>query len=166
MGKRLKFLNIIYYIFLFSTFFQCATAPGGPGSPNHRGFTITLRQTALSRTPLDKWPARHRDLYLTAHNTHKRQIYLPPEGTENRIPASDRWQSHALDRAATPFSTENNINEICFACKLGNIFDWMWLHLEFRDRFSQKVPCKKFHEIFSNVSTARACGQTDIHEKS
>jgi hypothetical protein len=30
-----------------------ATAPGGPGPPNYRGFTITLRHTTLGRTPLD-----------------------------------------------------------------------------------------------------------------
>jgi hypothetical protein len=39
-----------------------------------RGFTIThIRHTTLGRTPLDEWPARRRDLYLTAHNTHKWQ---------------------------------------------------------------------------------------------
>ena len=31
-----------------------ATAPSGPGSPQHRGFTITLRRTTLGMTPLDE----------------------------------------------------------------------------------------------------------------
>jgi hypothetical protein len=52
---------------------------GGLGRLIVRGFTITLRHThTLGRTPLDEWPARRRDLYLTTHNTHKRQTSMPP----------------------------------------------------------------------------------------
>jgi hypothetical protein len=29
----------------------------------------TQRRATVGRTPLDEWPARHRDLYLTTHNT-------------------------------------------------------------------------------------------------
>jgi hypothetical protein len=61
---------------------------------------ITLRHTALDRTPLDEWSARSRDLYLTTHNTHKRQTSMPPAGFEPTIPASERLQTHVLDRAA------------------------------------------------------------------
>jgi len=32
----------------------------------------TQRQTTVCRTPLHKWSARRRDLYLTEHNTHNR----------------------------------------------------------------------------------------------
>jgi hypothetical protein len=42
-----------------------------------------------------------RDLYLTIHNTRKRQISVPPVGWEPIIPASERPQTQALDRAAT-----------------------------------------------------------------
>jgi hypothetical protein len=73
----------------------------GPGPPPCRGFTITLRHTTLSRTPLDEGSARRRDLYLTKNNTHKRQTSMPPTGFEPTIPASERPQTHALDRAAT-----------------------------------------------------------------
>jgi len=38
--------------------------PRGPWPPHYRGFTITLRHTTLSRTPLDEWSAGRRDLYL------------------------------------------------------------------------------------------------------
>jgi hypothetical protein len=38
---------------------------------------ITLRHTTLGRTPLDEWSARRRDLYLTTHDTHKRQTSMP-----------------------------------------------------------------------------------------
>jgi hypothetical protein len=43
-----------------------------------RGFETTLAgHTALGRTLLDEWSARRRDLYLTTHNTHKRQTSIP-----------------------------------------------------------------------------------------
>ena len=48
----------------------------GQGPPHYRSFTTTLRHTTLGRTPLDEWSARRRELYLTAHNTHKRQIFI------------------------------------------------------------------------------------------
>jgi len=78
-----------------------AAAPSRPGPPHYRGFTITLRHTTVGRTPLDEWSARHRDLYLTTHNTHKRQAYLHPAGFEPTIPASELPQTHALEKAAT-----------------------------------------------------------------
>lgn len=39
------------------------------------------------------------DLYLTAHNTHRRQISKPPAEFELKIPESKQPQTHALDRA-------------------------------------------------------------------
>ena len=67
--------------------------------PHYRGFTTTIRHTTLGTTPLDKRPVRCWDLHLTAHNTHKRQTSVPPEGLQPAIAASKRLQSHALDRA-------------------------------------------------------------------
>ena len=61
----------------------------------------THRRTTVGRTPLDEWSARRRDLYLTKHNTHNRQISMPPVGFEPAIPTIERPQTHALDRAAT-----------------------------------------------------------------
>jgi hypothetical protein len=61
----------------------------------------SIRHTTLGKTPLDEWPARRRDLYLTIHNTHKRQTSIPPAGFEPAFTASERRQTHALDRAAT-----------------------------------------------------------------
>jgi hypothetical protein len=60
-----------------------------------------LRHTTLGRTPLDEEPARRRDLYLTAHNTHQRQTSMPPVEFEPTILVSERPQTHALDRTAT-----------------------------------------------------------------
>ena len=42
-------------------------------SPDH-----TQRRTTVGRTPLDEWSARRRDLYLTTHDTHNRQISMHP----------------------------------------------------------------------------------------
>ena len=61
----------------------------------------TQRRTTVGRTPLDEWSARRRDLYLTTHNTHNRQISMPPVGFEPIISAGERPKTYALDRAAT-----------------------------------------------------------------
>ena len=58
----------------------------------------TQRRTAFGMTPLDEWSARHRDLYLTAHNIHNRQTSMPPVGFEPTIPADERPQTYALTR--------------------------------------------------------------------
>jgi len=49
--------------------------PSGPGPPHYRGFTITLRHTALGRTPLDEWSARRRELSIWQHTTFTRDIH-------------------------------------------------------------------------------------------
>jgi len=55
----------------------------------------------LGRTPLDEGSAFRRYLYLTTHNTHNRQISMPPAGFEPAIPARELPQTHALDRVIT-----------------------------------------------------------------
>jgi hypothetical protein len=62
-------------------------APSGLGPPSHRGFKITLRHTTVSRTAVDEWSARCTDLYLTTHNTHKRQTSMPPTGIRTCNPS-------------------------------------------------------------------------------
>jgi hypothetical protein len=96
-------------------FFHTAAALSGPGSPHYRGFTITLRHTTLGRTPLDEWSVLRRDLYLITHNTHNRHTSMPPAGLEPEIPASERPQTHALDRAGhwegrRPLIANQNLN--------------------------------------------------------
>jgi len=61
----------------------------------------TQRRTSVGMTPLDGWSARRRDLYLTTHNNHIRQISMPPVGFEPTISAGERPQTYVLDRAAT-----------------------------------------------------------------
>jgi hypothetical protein len=50
----------------------------------------TRWRTTVSRTPLDEWPARRRDLYLTTHDTHNRQISMPLVEFEPMISAGER----------------------------------------------------------------------------
>ena len=53
----------------------------------------TQRRSTVSRTPLEEWSARRRDLYLTTHDTHNRQISMPPVGFEPTISAGERLQA-------------------------------------------------------------------------
>jgi hypothetical protein len=87
----------------FSDFFppwcnspQWARAPSLSRLHDH-----TQTHTTLGVTPLGEWSARRRDLYLTTHKAHKRQTSVPLAGFEPAIPASERPQTHALDRAST-----------------------------------------------------------------
>jgi hypothetical protein len=61
----------------------------------------TKLRTTVGRTPLDERSARRRDLYLTTHNTHNRQISMPPVEFKPTISAGERPHTYAFDRAAT-----------------------------------------------------------------
>ena len=56
----------------------------------------TQRRSTVGRTPLDEWSARRKDLYLTTHDTHNRQISMPPVGFEPKISAGERPQAAHL----------------------------------------------------------------------
>jgi hypothetical protein len=103
-------LHLAVYLPLFLP--HCATAPSGPGPPHFRGFTITLRHSAIDRTPLDEWSARRRDHYQTTHNTHKKQKSMSPVGLEPAIPERERLLTHALDRADRDLDTDMWSNHI------------------------------------------------------
>jgi hypothetical protein len=53
----------------------------------------TQRRCTVGRTSLDERSARSRDLYLTTHDTHYRQISMPPVGFEPRISVGERPQA-------------------------------------------------------------------------
>ena len=57
----------------------------------------TKRRITVGRTPLDAWSARRRDLYVTTHNTHNRQISTPPGGIE---PQSQQWKTQFLGKSS------------------------------------------------------------------
>jgi len=63
-----------------------------------RSHSDTLHSVGLLWT--GDQPNTHTLLYFTTHYTHKRQTSMPPMGFESTIPASERQQSHALERAA------------------------------------------------------------------
>ena len=54
----------------------------------------TQRRTTVGRTPLDERSTRRRELYLTTHNTHNRQISMSPVGFEPTISAGE-WPAAA-----------------------------------------------------------------------
>jgi hypothetical protein len=59
----------------------------------------TQRRSTFDRTPLDERSARRRDLYLTTHDTHNRQIFMPPVGFEPTISVA-----HDLTSALRPLA--------------------------------------------------------------
>jgi hypothetical protein len=79
--------------------------PTGPGPPHYLGSEITPRSTTFGNTLTDEWPSRRGDLYLTQHtHTHKRSQKRDVHASgcvRTHNPASERPQTHALDRAAT-----------------------------------------------------------------
>ena len=97
-------------------FFCCGVATQrGSWPPHSWGFLDhTQRRTTVGRTPLDEWSACRRDLYLTAHNTHNRQISMPPVGFEPTISAGQRPQTYALDRVATGTDTNYPLKHKCY----------------------------------------------------
>jgi hypothetical protein len=112
----IRFMGQNFY-FLFS---MAWWPPSGPGPPHYRWFTITLRHTTRGRTRLDGWSARRWDLYLTTHDTHKRQPSVPPAGFEPAIQASERLSTHVLDCMATRVSTT-------FLVLLPKHYPYLWI---------------------------------------
>jgi hypothetical protein len=49
-----------------------------------------MRHSTLARTLLDEGKVLYRDLYLTAHDIHRRQNFMVLAGLEPAIPASER----------------------------------------------------------------------------
>ena len=81
--------------FVETYFFPWRNSPTGPVSPHYRDFTTTM-----GRIPLDEWSARRRDIYLTTNNYYDRHP-CHRRVSNPAIPASERPQTDALDRAAT-----------------------------------------------------------------
>jgi len=86
-----------YKICFFISYFG---SPSGPRRPVW-GSSISMRHTTLGRTPLVEELAHRRDLCLPKHDDHNRQAFMPPVEFEPAILASERPQTHVLDRAAT-----------------------------------------------------------------
>jgi len=114
----LKLLNLFIYFYLWRLDLPW------------RVFAITrFGHTTLGRTPLDQWSARRRDRCLTTHNTHKRQTSMSPAGSELAIPASERPQTRALDRAATGTGSRRSTKCISLQLQLEMQTDLDWRSL-------------------------------------
>ena len=101
LGVRVYTLRLINPCTQLGVFPLRATAPSVPGSP----YWSRSHSDTLGRTPVDEWSTRRRTL---PDNTHKRPKSTPPAGFEPAIPADERPQTHALDRAAPGGSTSLN----------------------------------------------------------
>jgi hypothetical protein len=62
--------------------------------------TLNDRHTHTHKHTVGLLWTRDRDLYLTTHNTHKRQTSIPLAGFELVMPASERSQTHTIDRVS------------------------------------------------------------------
>jgi len=72
-----------------------------------------IHTLTLGGTPLDELSARPRNIYLTKHNTHKRDKFMTLAGFDPKIPASELPQALALDRAVTGIGLINFYGAKC-----------------------------------------------------
>jgi hypothetical protein len=97
--------------------FTMVNSHSGPRPPHYWGFMITLRHTTVGRTPLDKWSARRRDLYLTTRNTRPRRDSHPqhskPEAADPRLRPSGHWDRQTYDPYSDEFRAVGKINVDC-----------------------------------------------------
>ena len=81
--------SIFFFYWRYNPLWVCILQPssGAIDSSHTRLLDHTQRRATVGRTPLDECSVRRRDLYLTTHNTHKRQTSMPPVGFEPTIAA-------------------------------------------------------------------------------
>jgi hypothetical protein len=116
-------------------FFHDATTSSGPEtSLSLRLHDHTQRRTTFCRTPLGEWSPRRRDLYLTTHDTHNRQISMPPVGFEPTISAGERPQG--------PQKTGGWLS-----------FLWVWFNFPQREYY---VPNKIWRRFKQNLRSLRS----------
>jgi len=90
----------IVHVFMYNFFFCGTSTQFWVMVSSYGALQSFIGHTTLGTTPLDEYSARRRDLYLTIHNTHNRQTFMPSAGFEPTIPASEQPQTHALDCVA------------------------------------------------------------------
>jgi hypothetical protein len=102
------FMTMETLLFLLTSFLLRRCEPIPCHGIHLWGFTISLMYTPHSVGPLwtSDQPDTETSLYLTTQ--HSRQTSMPPAKFEPTIPASERPQSHTLDKAAT----YNNSSEV------------------------------------------------------
>ena len=87
---RSSFMYLYCTLNLHFFFLWCNSPTRAKAATFSKRIDHTEWHTTVDITPLDRWWAWHRYLYLTIHNTHKRQTYMPLLGYEPAIPASER----------------------------------------------------------------------------
>ena len=87
--------NLMVYTPFIIIYFWRSSPHWARASPFVRFLDHTHRRTKVGRTPLDE---SQRPLPDNTHNTHNRQISMPPVGFEPTISAGERPQTYALDR--------------------------------------------------------------------
>ena len=110
-------------------FLTAQQPPSGSESPHYRDFKVTLWNTTCCRTLLREWSARRRDLYLTTHNTHKRQTSMPPAGFESTNPERQRQQTHTSHPVTTTVTIINKKFSVEWGTQLTNFDVLLTLHL-------------------------------------
>jgi hypothetical protein len=88
---------VLDYKFLLFVCFWHDSPQWARVSSSTRLLYYTQRRTTVSRTPLDEWSARCKDLYLTTHNTHSRHTSMPPRD-------SNPQSQQAIGRRPTPLT--------------------------------------------------------------
>jgi hypothetical protein len=89
-------------------FFQWTNSPNWAraSSLSRLQWSHSVRHTTFGRTPLDELSTRSRDLYLSTHNTHKRQSSMPLTWFEPAILERARPQTHTWPLASAPDSVQ------------------------------------------------------------
>ena len=115
--------------------------------------TYKHKQTTISRTSLDVRSAQFRDHYLTTHNAHNRQTSMPAVGLETAIPASERPQTNALDRAATEIGFKSLTYYASENRKFGTFGRPALKHTLLRYSFNKatRIHCKELSQTSENV---------------
>jgi hypothetical protein len=90
---RYRFYRRVYSL-------SCLDSPSASRFHCCWGFVVTLRHPTPGSTSPDESLSHRRDLYLTTHNTHKRQVSMLSAGIEPAIPESELPQT-ILNLAAT-----------------------------------------------------------------
>ena len=122
----------LIHSFQFSVHFSCGAAAqrGAMASSFLRFLDHTQWRTTFSRTPLYEWSARRRDLYLTTHNTHNRQIVRHVPGGIRTHDLSRRAAADLLLRPRSHwdrlFSIHGLLNELELwnRCYINREFTW------------------------------------------
>jgi hypothetical protein len=149
--------------------FHGSTVPAGPRPPPHYwGFKTTLRHTHTytnTRHDSSRWVngRSQKPLYLTTHSTHRTETSMLPAGFEHTIPAWERPQTHALDRAATgdklkELNIINLVNlltifvKILIALPFWESYVVTKLHSKYTEHFSRIVGINGYTEVVARQS--------------